>query len=108
MSDEARIVFDILKLSARNFTEEDKEKLAKAYKLASYAHEGMFRESGEPFLSHPVEVCKILASMNVDIETLIAAILHDAVEDSQGRVKLEDIEKQFGKQVARMWMASRK
>ncbi|WP_448521466.1 RelA/SpoT family protein [Pseudothermotoga sp.] len=102
MSDEARIVFDILKLSTRNFTDEDREKLVKAYRLASHAHEGMFRESGEPFLSHPVEVCKILASMNVDIETLIAAILHDAVEDSQGRVKLEDIEKQFGKQVARI------
>jgi len=71
MSDEMKIVSDILKLSTRNFTEEDKEKLAKAYRLACYAHEGMFRESGEPFLSHPLEVCKILASMNVDIETLI-------------------------------------
>ncbi|KAF2957674.1 (p)ppGpp synthetase [Thermotoga sp. Ku-13t] len=102
MDEAIRIVSEILKLSARNFSDEDKKKLANAYKLALFAHEGMFRESGEPFVNHPVEVCKILAAMNVDIETLIAAMLHDAVEDSQGRVKLEDIEQMFGKQIARI------
>lgn len=100
--DEVSTVTEILKLSSRSFSEEDKEKLIKAYRLASFAHEGMLRESGEPFVTHPVEVCKILAPMNVDIETLIAAMLHDVVEDSQGRVKLEDIEKEFGKQIARI------
>ncbi|WP_041076847.1 RelA/SpoT family protein [Thermotoga caldifontis] len=102
MDEAIRIVSEILKLSARNFSEEDKKKLAKAYELALFAHEGMFRESEEPFVNHPVEVCKILAAMNVDIETVIAAMLHDAVEDSQGRVKLEDIEQMFGKQIARI------
>jgi GTP pyrophosphokinase len=102
MDEAIRIVSEILKLSARNFSDEDKKKLARAYELALFAHEGMFRESGEPFVNHPVEVCKILAAMNVDIETLIAAMLHDAVEDSQGRVKLEDIEQMFGKQIARI------
>lgn len=102
MSDPMEIASQILKLSTRNFSEEDKEKLARAYKLAFYAHEGMYRESGEPFVNHPVEVCKILSAMNVDIETLTAAMLHDAVEDSQGKVKLEDIEKEFGKEIARI------
>lgn len=102
MADPMEIASQILKLSTRNFSEEDKEKLARAYKLAAYAHEGMYRESGEPFLNHPVEVCKILSAMNVDIETLTAAMLHDAVEDSQGKVKLEDIEKEFGKEIARI------
>ncbi|AEH51132.1 RelA/SpoT family protein [Pseudothermotoga thermarum] len=95
-------VEEILSLSARKFSEEDIEKLEKAYRLAVYAHEGKYRESGEPFVTHPVEVCKILAQMNVDIETLIAALLHDVVEDSDGKVKLEDIEKEFGKQIVRI------
>ncbi|MEN3007865.1 bifunctional (p)ppGpp synthetase/guanosine-3',5'-bis(diphosphate) 3'-pyrophosphohydrolase [Pseudothermotoga sp.] len=102
MADPLEIASQILRLSTRNFSEEDKEKLARAYKLAIYAHEGMYRESGEPFVNHPVEVCKILAKMNVDIDTLIAAMLHDAVEDSQGKVKLEDVEKEFGKEIARI------
>ncbi len=98
----SQAVRQIVAVSSIKLLEEDLERLEKAYKLAAYAHEGDYRESGEPFVAHPVEVCKILAQMNVDVDTLVAALLHDAVEDSNGKVKLDDIEREFGKQIARI------
>jgi len=82
--------------------EEELKMLAKAYDIAVYGHEGFFRESGEPFIVHPVEVCKILAAMNVDVVTLAAALLHDVVEDSEGRVTLTHIKKALGPEVERI------
>ncbi|HBJ80267.1 RelA/SpoT family protein, partial [Pseudothermotoga sp.] len=96
------IAKQILDLQGKFYSEDDKKLLAKAYDMASYAHENFYRESGEPFIAHPVEVCKILAQMNVDIQTLVAAMLHDAVEDSEGKVKIEDVEREFGKEISRI------
>ncbi len=101
MVDSVEVAKQILSLTGRS-CEEDVKLLAKAYDVARYAHDNFYRDSGDPFIVHPVEVCKILAQMNVDIQTLVAAMLHDAVEDSQGKVKIEDIEKEFGSQIARI------
>ncbi len=70
----------------------------KAYEWAARLHEGQVRKSGEPYLSHPMEVAYILAQMKLDLPTIAAGLLHDAVEDTS--ITLEDIEKEFGKEVA--------
>ncbi len=86
----------------RRLKEQEVEKIAKAYDMAEYAHEGYFRASGEPFIEHPKEVARILASLKVDVDSLVAALLHDTVEDSEGKVTLKDIEYTFGKDIAKI------
>ena len=70
----------------------------KAYEWAARFHEGQMRKSGEPYLSHPMEVAYILAQMKLDLPTIAAGLLHDVVEDSQ--VSIEEIKKEFGEEVA--------
>jgi len=72
--------------------------LADAYEFAVEAHEGQTRKSGEPFVRHPLEVCLILAELHLDTATLMAALLHDVVEDSG--VPLSVIRERFGDEVA--------
>jgi guanosine-3',5'-bis(diphosphate) 3'-pyrophosphohydrolase len=69
-----------------------------AYQLAETSHEGQQRVSGEPFIEHPLGVAHILADLGMDTTTLVAALLHDVVEDTD--LSLEDIEQRFGPQVA--------
>jgi len=87
-------------ISNKTFKSEEKELIERAIEVAEYAHEGFYRKSGEPFVYHPLEVAKILASLKLDTITLISGILHDTVEDSNGKVTLEYIKKNFGKEVA--------
>ncbi|MCD6490091.1 MAG: bifunctional (p)ppGpp synthetase/guanosine-3',5'-bis(diphosphate) 3'-pyrophosphohydrolase [Thermodesulfobacterium sp.] len=70
----------------------------KAYEWAARIHEGQIRKSGEPYLSHPMEVAYILAKMKLDLPTIAAGLLHDAVEDSQ--ISIEEIKKEFGEEIA--------
>jgi guanosine-3',5'-bis(diphosphate) 3'-pyrophosphohydrolase len=72
--------------------------LEKAFTFAKKAHEGQFRESGEPYITHPVEVANILANMELDTTTIIAGLLHDTVEDTN--CTIDDIKKQFGESAA--------
>lgn len=72
-------------------------RIKKAYLFAKNAHQGQFRMSGIPYICHPLETAKILASLEVDEATLIAGILHDVPEDTQYTVA--DVEKRFGKEV---------
>ncbi|WP_270523555.1 RelA/SpoT family protein [Veillonella atypica] len=74
------------------------DKIMKAFTLADKAHEGQFRASGEPYIMHPLAVAEILAHLQIDHITLIAALLHDVVEDTE--YTKEDIEKLFGAEVA--------
>ena len=80
--------------------EAERELLARALELARRAHTGQQRQSGEPYLSHVLAVAEILNDLNLDYETLAAALLHDTVEDTT--VTLADIEKTFGASVARL------
>ena len=72
--------------------------ILRAYEVAAAAHEGQTRKSGEPYVTHPVAVAKICAEIGLDDTTIIAALLHDAVEDT--RLTLEDLERDFGPDVA--------
>lgn len=70
----------------------------KAYKLAVNAHEGQLRRSGEPYIIHPLKVAYILAELELDMESIVAGILHDTIEDTP--YTYEDIEKLFSQEVA--------
>ena len=72
--------------------------IEKAYRVASEAHEGQKRKSGEPYIIHPLCVAIILADLELDKETIVAGLLHDAVEDSW--MTYEEVEKEFGSEVA--------
>ena len=77
-------------LSTENFIKEmseinpkyDDSVIVRAYEIARSLHEGQFRKSGEPYIIHPVAVAKILANFGMDNETVVAGLLHDAVEDT--------------------------
>ena len=69
-------------------------RVEKAVAVAKKAHEGQFRKTGEPYIVHPLAVKKILEEWGMDEDTIIAGILHDAVEDTD--LTLEDIRREFG------------
>ena len=74
------------------------ERVMKAYEFGAIAHEGQTRMSGEPYISHPVAVAQTLADMHLDSQTIVAAILHDVVEDTD--VAIAELGDQFGTEVA--------
>ena len=78
----------------------DAERIGRALDLAQAAHEGQSRASGDPYIAHPMAVAKILAGLNMDTDTIVAALLHDVVEDTP--VPLSRIEEEFGSDVAQL------
>ncbi len=74
------------------------KKVEQAYLLSRDAHEGQVRTSGDPYITHPVAVAHILADMRLDHETIMAAILHDVIEDTE--YSREQIAEKFGEEVA--------
>ncbi|MCL1124634.1 bifunctional GTP diphosphokinase/guanosine-3',5'-bis pyrophosphate 3'-pyrophosphohydrolase [Shewanella surugensis] len=94
-------LFEGLRESASAYLEREQlELLIKAYKVAHAAHEGQMRTSGEPYITHPVAVARILAEMRLDHETLMAALLHDTIEDTP--VTREELSELFGDAVAEL------
>lgn len=85
------------KLIEQNRPSEDIEKIEQAYLYAKKLHEGQYRISEEPYIIHPVEVAKILVDLKSDTNTIIAAFLHDVLEDTD--TKPEEIEKNFSTDV---------
>ncbi len=73
-------------------------RVIKAYQIGAHAHAGQKRKSGEPYITHPVAVATILADLGMDAETIIAAILHDTLEDTP--LSRQEIEREFGLTVA--------
>lgn len=71
-----------------------------ALKLATNAHQGQQRKSGEPYISHPIAVAKILANMHMDAATITAAILHDVLEDTL--IEKTTLDKEFGPEIAEL------
>jgi guanosine-3',5'-bis(diphosphate) 3'-pyrophosphohydrolase len=89
-----------LELAADYLPEEQRRQLRRAWAVGAAAHAGQSRKSGEPYITHPVAVAAALAEQRVDVETLIAAILHDTLEDTP--LARESIAGEFGETVAEL------
>ncbi len=84
----------------KNFTPEEVEKIDKAYNMAKDAHEGQLRYSGQPYIIHPVAVATILVDLCMDYQSVVAALLHDTVEDTD--VSIENVKNDYGEDVAKL------
>ena len=91
-------ITDILDNAQSYLPSEDLEMIEKAYIYSATVHQGQVRLSGEPYLTHPMEVAGILVDMKLDAATIISGLLHDTVEDTL--TTQEQIEEEFGKDVA--------
>ena len=78
----------------------DVEHIREALKFSGEAHEGQLRKSGEPYISHPIAVARILTPLHLDAQAIMAAVLHDVVEDTH--ISNEEVAKIFGKSVAEL------
>ena len=74
----------------------DVEKITRAFEYADNLHEGQYRVSGEKYISHPVAVAEIVAGLELDTDSICAALLHDTVEDCADKISLEEEAKMFG------------
>ncbi len=99
-SQEVRSIEALLALVAPRSSPEDLALIERAYRLAEAAHRDQKRSSGEPYITHPLAVAGILARTKLDTPSIIAALLHDVVEDTP--VTLDDIRAQFGDEVAKL------
>jgi len=78
----------------------DIDKIKRAFVIADELHAGQFRVSGEPYISHPIAVAEIVAGLELDTDSICAALLHDTVEDCGDCIDEETIRRQFGEDVA--------
>lgn len=90
-------LLEILRATGKKY---DLDKITRAFEYAREMHEGQMRVSGEPYISHPVAVAEIVAGLELDTDSICAALLHDTVEDCSDKTNLKEIEKKFGKEVA--------
>lgn len=91
-------ITDILDKTQDYLSPQEEEMIEKAYIFSASVHQGQVRLSGEPYLTHPMEVAGILSDMKLDASTIISGILHDTVEDTLATI--EQIREGFGKDVA--------
>jgi guanosine-3',5'-bis(diphosphate) 3'-pyrophosphohydrolase len=89
---------DLIRTLRANHPKADLAMVARAYNVAKSAHEGQLRQSGEPYITHPVAVAQILADLGIGPKTIMAALLHDTVEDTD--VTLQTVHDEFGPEVA--------
>ena len=95
------LTIDTLDTKLRNYLPPDQSNLVRrAFYYAEQAHYGQYRRSGEPYVSHPLAVTNILAEMRMDHQSLVAAMLHDVIEDT--RIGKKTIENEFGEIVAEL------
>ncbi|MEO8330823.1 MAG: bifunctional (p)ppGpp synthetase/guanosine-3',5'-bis(diphosphate) 3'-pyrophosphohydrolase [Gallionella sp.] len=79
---------------------QDVEHVRVAIEFSRAAHQGQMRQSGDPYISHPIAVARILSPLHIDVQAIIAALLHDVVEDTE--VTNEQVAEKFGKPVAEL------
>lgn len=91
---------DLREEMSRYFPEADFGLLKKAHDFAMSLHEGQIRKSGEPYINHPIAVAHILASMKMDLATVVTGILHDVVEDTE--TCCEELSEKFGAEVSQL------
>ena len=87
----------VLETSGKHY---DLEKINRAFLYAASLHEGQFRVSGDPYISHPIAVAEIVAALGLDTDSICAALLHDTVEDCSDKTDLPTISAKFGPEVA--------
>ena len=87
----------VIEASGRNY---DIDKILRAYLCAKKLHEGQKRNSGEPYIVHPVAVAEIALSLGLDTDSICAAFLHDTIEDCSDRITLDELRREFGPEVA--------
>lgn len=97
MYEELQPLLDLIGKNEKNY---DIDKIKSAFTYAAQLHEGQFRLSGEPYISHPVSVAVIVAELGLDTDSICAALLHDTVEDCADKTNLETLSKMFGADVA--------
>lgn len=88
----------LLGLAEQIYGKDQRKRVKRAYELAERAHQGQSRKSGEPYILHPVEVALIVAELRMDADTVVAALLHDLLEDTE--VTIEEVAKEFGPDVS--------
>ena len=96
--DKSKALAEFMEYIHTYLTDDECGQVLKAFELADKAHEGQFRASGEPYIMHPLAVADILAHLQIDHITLMAALMHDVVEDTS--YSKEDLEEMFGSEVA--------
>ena len=89
-----------LERAASYLPDAQRAQLRRAWAVGAAAHAGQTRKSGEPYITHPVAVAQVLAEQGLDMETLVAAILHDTIEDTP--LSRQDLATQFGETVAEL------
>lgn len=92
------MIEDLIKIIEKYMTEEEVAFVMKAYEYAKAMHKDQKRKSGEPYIMHPVNVAIILADLDMDVETIIAALLHDVVEDTPATY--DDVKNMFSEDIA--------
>ena len=90
-------LMDVISVNFKNY---DLDKIYRAYEYSKSLHEGQFRLSGEPYISHPIAVAAIVAELGLDTDSICAALLHDTVEDCADKTSLETLAKMFGPSVS--------
>ena len=90
-------LLDILRATGKKY---DLDKIQAAYEYAAKLHEGQFRNSGEAYITHPIAVAEIVAGLELDTDSICAALLHDTVEDCGDKTNCREITKRFGADVA--------
>ncbi|MGH2703816.1 MAG: RelA/SpoT family protein [Actinomycetota bacterium] len=93
-----RDIEDVVRMVRFHHPRTPAKPIVRAFEVARIAHEGQLRKSGERFIEHPIGVARILAELGMDSTAIVAAFLHDAVEDTD--LELEDLEAAFGAEVA--------
>lgn len=94
------LTLDDLLDNVKKYNEEGVNEVAKAYHYAEELHKGQYRQSGEPYISHPLNVAYILSEMHADTDTICAGLLHDTLEDTN--TTKEAIAEDFNKEVANL------
>ncbi|MDP8924862.1 MAG: bifunctional (p)ppGpp synthetase/guanosine-3',5'-bis(diphosphate) 3'-pyrophosphohydrolase [Chloroflexota bacterium] len=90
----------LLARAEQHLSPSDVDAIRRAFDFAHQAHDGQFRESGEPYITHPLAVAETLADLQLDAGTIVAALLHDVAEDCG--VPIDELASRFGGEVARL------
>ena len=89
---------DLIEIAVEHHPGTDVDAIRAAYAVAAEAHSGQTRRTGDPYVVHPLAVAQILATYGLDTATIVAAILHDVIEDTE--FTLDALERDFGSEVA--------